>query len=137
MKDYELAYLISSELSKEEVKSFQDKIVSFIQNEGGVLIENVAPLKKVLAYPIKKQTQAHLAVLDFQLNPEKLAELEKKLKAEAQILRYLVLIKPKLKEIKAVPRKFVPKKVPERKVELKEIEKKLEEILGQEGPTNY
>jgi len=137
MKDYELAYLISPELSKEEVKPFQDKIISFIQNEGGVLIENVNPVNKLLSYPVKKQIQAYLAVLDFQLNPEKLAELEKKIKAETQILRYLILIKPKLKEIKAVLRKFVPKKAPERKVELKEIEKKLEEILGQEGPANY
>ncbi len=137
MKDYELAYLISPELSKEEVKPFQDKIISFIQNEGGVLIENVNPVNKLLSYPVKKQIQAYLAVLDFQLNPEKLAELEKKIKAETQILRYLILIKPKLKEIKAVLRKFAPKKAPERKVELKEIEKKLEEILGQEGPANY
>ena len=137
MKDYELAYLISSDLSKEEVKPFQDKIISFIQNEGGALIENVAPLKKILSYPIKKQTQAYLAVLNFQLNPEKLADFEKKIKAEVQILRYLILIKPKPKEVKAVPKKFVPKKAPERKVELKEIEKKLEEILGQEGSTNY
>ena len=132
MKDYELAYLISPELSKEEVKLFQDKIISFIQNEEGVLIENVVPLKRVLSYPIKKQTQAYLAALDFQLNAGKLADFEKKIKAEAQILRYLILIKPKPKEVKAVPKKFVPKKAPEKKVELKEIEKKLEEILKEE-----
>ena len=132
MKNYELTYLISSELSKEEVISLQEKIISFIQNEGGVLIENITPLKRVLAYPIKKQDQAYLAVLDFQLNPGKLAEFEKKIKAEDQILRYLILIKPKVKAIKAVPRKFVPKKAPEKKVELKEIEKKLEEILKEE-----
>ena len=129
MKDYELTYLISAELSNEEVTSFQEKIVSFIQNEGGILIEKIAPLKKALSYPIKKQIQAYLAVLNFQLNPEKLADFEKKIKAEDQILRYLILIKPKIEVVKAVPKKFVPKKAPEKKVELKEIEKKLEEIL--------
>ena len=130
MKDYELTYLISPELSKEEITSFQDKIVSFIQNEGGVLIESITPLKKNLSYPIKKQVQAHLAVLEFQLNPGKLAEFEKKIKTEGQVLRYLILIKPKMKAVKAVPKKFIRKKTPEKKVELKEIEKKIEEILG-------
>ena len=130
MKDYELTYLISSELSREEVMPFHEKIFSFIQNEGGVLIESITPLKKQLSYPIKKQVQAYLAVLEFQLNPGKLAEFEKKIKAEDQVLRYLILIKPRMQAVKAAPRKFVRKKAPEKKVELKEIEKKIEEILG-------
>ena len=66
---------------------------------------------------------------------EKGNELQKKLKAENQILRYLLIAKPPAKKI-LEKRKREPefKKVTslkEKKVELKEIEKKLDEILGE------
>jgi hypothetical protein len=66
---------------------------------------------------------------------EKLENIEKKIKAEDKILRYSVLIKPRVKEIpmrrKKLPKKveIFPKKITKPKAELKEIEKKLEEIL--------
>jgi ribosomal protein S6 len=73
-------------------------------------------------------------VINFQLLPEKLANLEKTLKADSQILRYLMLIKRPVKEVRK-DRMFIEPKVEkpkkEKKVELKEIEKKLEEILAQ------
>lgn len=135
MKHYELTYLISSELSEEEAKTFQDKVASLIQEEGGLLDEKNVILRKKLAYLIKKQTQAFLSTLTFQIEPKKLPPLEKKLKLENQILRYLILIKPPVKEM-PVRRKKVPEIVPKKptpplkkKVELREIEKKLEEIL--------
>lgn len=144
MKKYELNYLISPEFSEEEAKEFQNKIASFFQEEEGVLNEEGSLIRIKLAYPIKKQTQAYLAVLSFQLKPEKLSNLEKKLKEENQILRYLLLIKKEIEikpGISRIPpisrksRKAAPKKTTahpsEKKVELKEIEKKLEEILNE------
>ncbi len=140
MKNYELTYLIPSELSEEEAKEFQGRIASSIKEEGGILNGENSLLRKKLAYPIKKQFEAFLAVLDFQLEPERMTNLEKKLKSENQILRYLIVTKAKPKE--ALLRKRRERKVTfekpavskeEKKVELKEIEKKLEEILGDEG----
>lgn len=138
MKNYELTYLISPELSEEEARAFQEKIISLIKEKGGVLNEANSPIKKRLAYQIKKQGQAYLAILNFQLNPEELAGLEKKIKLENKILRYLILTKKVTKIIpKAVRVRPVTKKLKEtvsekeKKVELKEIEKKLEEILSE------
>jgi ribosomal protein S6 len=140
MRYYELTYLIKAELTEEKAKEFQEKIISLIQEEGGILNEANSPFKRKLAYPIKKEGQAHLATLYFQLKADKLASLEKKVESEKEILRYLILTKKKAEVIpeaaKAIPaiRKEgeapVPsaKKAP-KKVELKEIEKKLEEIL--------
>ncbi len=138
MKNYELTYLIPSELSEEEAKEFQGRIASSIKEEGGILNGENSLLRKKLAYPIKKQFEAFLAVLDFQLEPERMTNLEKKLKSENQILRYLIVTKAKPKE--ALLRKRRERKVTfekpavskeEKKVELKEIEKKLEEILNE------
>ena len=132
MQRYELTYLISDKIPEEEVKSLQNKITSLIQEEGGILNKENVFLKRKLAYPIKRQTQVYLTVSDFQLNPGKLADFEKKLKGIAQILRYLILIKKSPRPIKIASRIKKPKEVTEeKKVELKEIEQKLEEILNE------
>jgi len=131
MRQYELTCLISPELSLEELNSFREKMLSFVQAEKGLLIEQKEPVKKNLAYPIKKRRDGYLMTLDFQIGPENLESLEKKMKTENQILRCFLTAKkaPKTKEIAGKPLRF-PKKTAAPKVELKEIEKKLEEILG-------
>ena len=142
MKRYELSYLIPANLSEEELKNLSQKINSFIQEEG-ILGEMNNPQKIKLSSPIKKQSQAYLIILNFDLNSDpfnlqgKLENLEKKLKSESQILRYFLMIKPPAKEISLPAKKLTPTKPiekfvkPKPKVELKEIEKKLEEILGE------
>ena len=135
MKVYKLAYLISPEVSEDDLKTLQEKINSLIQNEEGILDEVAVPTKRELAYPIKKQTMAYLVNLSFRLDPKGLENIEKKLKAEDKILRYSILIKPHIKITLARSRKLpkkvevLPKKITKPKAELKEIEKKLEEIL--------
>ena len=142
MKRYELTFLISPDIPEEEAKAFQQKINSQIQEEGGVLDEGNILLKRRLAYTIKKNTQAYMAVTTFQLNPDKLANFETKLKAENQIIRYLILVVRKARRM--APRRVRPftlkskvtvtEKVltpEEKKAELKEIDKKLDEILNE------
>jgi len=152
MKYYELTYLISPDISETELRSFSLKIGDFIQEEGGKT-EISGPLKKRrLGYSIKKKGEAYWGALDFHLLPDKLPILEKKLKAQKEILRYLILTKELTKRVK-IPEKIslgiktkirapsIPGKTKEvtsppskkktKKVELKEIGKKLEEILGE------
>ena len=128
MKHYELTYLISPELSKEEANSLSTEISSLIQEKQGILEKTIPVSKKQLAYPIKKKTTAYLASIDFKINSEKLKEIESQIKANSKILRYLILIKTPFKIIKK-PQAISKKKTIKKKVELKEIEKKLEEIL--------
>lgn len=137
MKSYELTYLISPELSLEELKPLQEKINSLIQKEGGALDEISLPTKKRLAFSIKKNKEAFLADLSFHLEPTKLKNLERELKSENKILRYLILFNPPIRKTvfreRRIPRIEVAPKIPikEKKVELKKIEEKLEEILGE------
>ena len=145
MKHYQLTYLISPEISEKDLKDFPEKINSFLKEEEGILQERENPIRKKLGYPIKikgeggirkRISQAFFASLNFQLNPEKLENLEKKLKGESKILRYLILSKPlppKKERVEKIPAKTISKipKKPKKKVELKEIERKLDEILGE------
>lgn len=129
MKTYEFTYLIEPDLSKEDINSLQEIIKSFIKEEEGSIVRINPPLKKNLAYPIKKNKEAFLADLTFDLRPDKLDSLKKKIKSEKRIIRYLLLKKTLLK--KKLKVRTIRKTQPKVKVELKEIEKKLEEILGE------
>ena len=139
MKHYELTYLISATLSEQEAKSLHDKINSFIlENQGGLEGEKVL-IKKKLESPVKKESVAYLASLNFYLSPEKLEAIESKLKSETQILNYIIITKT-LKKKEKITRKLPTAKLYQKelkktekpkKVELKEIEQKLEEILGE------
>lgn len=140
MKNYELTYLISTDVSEEELKNLSEKIKNFVQEEEGIIKKTTEPSKIKLGYQIKKKEGAFLSVLNFSFqpsadqpkagNPEKIANLEKKLKAENQILRYMILNKD-LSEKPIRPRRVSPKTTTKEseKVELKEIDKKIEEIL--------
>jgi small subunit ribosomal protein S6 len=135
MRDYELTYLIAPELSEEEAKSLQDKVVSLMRELEGVSAGEGLPLRRRLAYPIKKKNEAYLGFVSFQMSAEKLLEFEKKLKLEDQILRFLISIKAKPAKVRVILRKPLLSAMPtekEKKVELKEIEEKLEEILKTE-----
>jgi len=135
MKNYEITHLISSEIPEEEVKQAQSRLVSLIQSEGGLVLEEKIPFRKKLAYPVRKQSQAYLSFLVFQMEPEKLKDLEKKIKEISQILRYLLLIKLPKKERKtsAFTKKLKTlKSEKEKKVDIEEIGKKLDEILENE-----
>ncbi|PIR02672.1 MAG: 30S ribosomal protein S6 [Candidatus Nealsonbacteria bacterium CG_4_9_14_0_2_um_filter_37_38] len=149
MKYYELTYLAKPDLSEENLNGLQRKITSFLQDGSGVLNELKNPIKKTLAYTIKKQKAAFLVTLGFYGEGGKICDFEKKLKSEPEILRYLIVSKKEQtlaatsemepargrredwisKKFKKVPSEI--KKPTEPKVELKEIEKKLEEILGE------
>ncbi|MDD2731992.1 MAG: 30S ribosomal protein S6 [Candidatus Pacebacteria bacterium] len=135
MKFYELSYLIPSDISLEEAKIFSQELADFISSEKGLVKKITDPIKRKLGYSLKNKNEAYLISLSFDLNPENLKELEKKLKTDLLILRYLILNK---KEQKEQVRKRMPlrkegkeKPVEIKKVELKEIDKKIEEILGQ------
>ncbi len=141
MKQYQLTYLISPDLSERELREFQEKTISLIQEEGGALSEVREPVRKKLAYLIKNRGEAYLATLNFRLQSGKpdssptptkkgLANIEKKLKSESQILRYIILTKP-ARRIMVTGKPSKKPVSPKTKVELKEIGKKLEEILGE------
>ncbi len=132
MKHYELTFLISPELNPEELISFQEKIINQVQQEKGILVKINKPVKKNLNGPVGNKNQAFLLSLEFQLNPENSANIQNKLKAENQIMRYFLIVKkpPKAAGLFEKERR-VPRKTAKSKVELKEIEKKLDEILGE------
>ncbi len=142
MQNYELAYLVTPEVSEEELKGLIEKIGGFISDEQGTIDKTPFSSKRRLGYPIKKQREAFLVSMDFHLAAEKTENLKKKIESEGQILRHLLMVKRVSKKALAPQRHFIKKapktsektheKISEpKKVELEEIDQKIEEILGE------
>ena len=136
MKNYLLTLLISPVLSAEEVLSVRESLISFIQEKGGTVISQSAPVKQTLGYAIEGISQAYLADLEFALVPELIKDIEEKAKEEENIIRHILLSKKKLpiqKEKRSRPK--IETKEPEKrvsqKVTLGDIDKKIDEILNE------
>ena len=132
MINYELTYLISPEKSEEQIQEASQGIVSYIEEQGGVLsgIQD-KPLKKILGHPIENHTMAFVGTLKFSLSPDKIKLLEEKLKQDKQIIRNMLITKPQKEKLnfRKIRKKFIPNNSKKPKIELKEIDKKIEEIL--------
>lgn len=120
-KNYELAFLISPDLTETEVSEFFNKIESLIK---GQVTKKQEPTRIKLCYPILKKKEAFICVLEF--TTDDLGNLQNELKKEKNILRFLLIQKLKEKQRLAPRREISPK--PE-KVEIDKIEEKLEQVL--------
>lgn len=150
-KLYEIAYFLNPDIKEEEVQTVNvQKIKDLISELSGEITKEQAAQKKKLAYPVKKAKQGYFGHMLFNLNPQNLKSLDKKLKLEDYILRYLIIIvdnnysafiKRQEEEVKEKFQRIIQpsegqgqerkrvKSEEKEKIEA-EIEKKLEEILG-------
>jgi len=93
MQTYELAYIISSEITSEEAGAKAKEIESAIQKEEGTILKRSNPIAKMLSYPIKGFSSGFFGVLEFQLEPEKMAALKKTIEKDGKIIRHMLIIK--------------------------------------------
>ncbi len=140
MKKYELTCIINGELSEAELEAIVKKIKGFVAEEEGNIEKELTPQKRGLKYPIHKKSDSFLFSADFLLSPEKIENLNKKLKTESQILRFMTSKKKKISDTPIRRRKKIvaPKQEKEtshfaetKKVDFKEIDKKIDEILSE------
>ncbi len=127
MRNYELTYLIPASLTEEEQKRISESIASFIQEKGGVLKEGGIPIKRILPQRIKQHGEVFSVSIYFYANPDKLQEIREKLRAEKNIIRFIMTIKETPSAHKPIRKRT--KEEPRKKVDLKDIEDKIEEIL--------
>ncbi len=88
---YELVtiFKITDQNYEEGIKAVQNVLAEVDANiKSEVDMEN-----RVLAYPIEKQTRGHYRLFNFSSTPERLLELDEKLKLTTQLLRFLVVKK--------------------------------------------
>jgi len=139
---YELTYIINPNLTETEVSAQADKVRGFINAQGGEIKNERLGDKRRLAFPIGKHGYGFYVTAEFNAEPEKIAEIDRQLRLEPQIVRHLLISREVIVE---TPRKIrLPRKekaeattkdtvseAAQEKASIEEIDKKLEELLEQ------
>jgi len=101
MRDYELTLVIDPDLTSENQKKLITKTKKIITDLKGKAGKTDEWGKRELAYPIKKKTLGYYFFLESKLPEKGLGELEKKLKLEEGVIRYLLVKSEKPSSAKA------------------------------------
>ena len=88
---YELVYIVRPTVDEQALAAIKDKVEKFIANPGGSITQRDDWGKRTLAYTIAKFTEGFYTVLQFEMPPTGLSELERALGLTEEILRYLVV----------------------------------------------
>lgn len=90
MNQYEVLYVIVPELEDEANLAVQDKFAKIITDNGGEIEKTDVWGKRRLAYAIDYKTEGFYVLVNFNANPELPRELERNLKNDERIMRYMV-----------------------------------------------
>lgn len=95
MREYELYLVIDGDVPDENVSAVVEKATQMISTGAGGIAGEVIKVeargKRRLAYAIKKKVEGQDVVMTFRTPPPALAEIERSLKLDEQILRYLLI----------------------------------------------
>src|SRR3989344_4621665 len=97
---YELAYHINSNLEEAEVKNLIQQVEALVTQNGGTVSSSREAKKVHLSYPIDHQHFAFMCVMDFSGPAEMLEGINDQLKLQEGILRFLIIRKPEVKELR-------------------------------------
>ena len=114
MKNYELLYIISPNITPPEVKEVFDEVNKIVSDLKGEILKtpenhpflrtnaqdrneaeqqslaNLPVTKKRLAYPVDKNKNGYYALSNFSIEADKIAEFDKKIKLVKNVLRHLI-----------------------------------------------
>lgn len=91
MRHYELMVILRDELDDDGAKALLERIEGAITGAGGELTQTDFWGKRPLAYEIDHRNHGYYAVLDFTLEPAELAEIERQLKINDDVVRFKTL----------------------------------------------
>ncbi|MBN1327737.1 MAG: 30S ribosomal protein S6 [Candidatus Cloacimonetes bacterium] len=93
MNKYESMFIIIPTLTVEEAKEENRRLLSFVEKNGGEIVETDEWGKRNLAYEIKKMKEGHYFVNYYSLDPGLIKDFEKGLRIDEKLIRYNILVK--------------------------------------------
>ena len=89
MNRYETIFIINPDLGEDEVQNVVTKFTGIISSQNGVQLKLEDWGRRRLAYKIEKFSQGYYILADFAGMPAGVAELERNLKIDDRIIRFL------------------------------------------------
>jgi small subunit ribosomal protein S6 len=94
LRDYEVLYIVRADLEDDKVQDAVKRVNTLIERSGGAVERTNLWGKRKLAYEVKHQKEGSYVLQDFQLEPDRVPELEAGLKITEEVLRHLIVRKP-------------------------------------------
>lgn len=92
MPRYELCYILSAQVSDDQVPGVSEDIKNIVNGFGATELEEQHLGKKKLAYPIKKTRNGYYVALRFLLDSKTINKLDAKIRAQTNtIIRYIIV----------------------------------------------
>ena len=91
LRDYELVFIVSPEMSDETLDATIEKVSRLITGRGGALTDTQKWGKRRLAYPIKHLLEGNYILLKCKMKPANSRELEATLRITEEVVRHLLV----------------------------------------------
>jgi small subunit ribosomal protein S6 len=88
---YELVYIVRPTVDEQALATVKERVDRFVTTNGGEIVKHDDWGKRRLAYPITKFTEGFYTVLQLNLPPTAVREIERSLKLTEEIMRFLVV----------------------------------------------
>jgi small subunit ribosomal protein S6 len=91
MPFYESTFIVRPDVSSQQVEAITAQMTELVQTSGGTVPKTEYWGLKSLSYRIKKNRKAHYVMLNLDAPPAAVAELERNLKINEDVLRVLTI----------------------------------------------
>jgi small subunit ribosomal protein S6 len=95
---YESVFIARQDISAAQVEALAQKITEIIAAQGGKVTKNEYWGLKNLAYRIKKNRKGHYTLLNIDAPPAAITEMERNMRIDEDVLRYLTVRVEELEE---------------------------------------
>ena len=90
MREYEVVFIVHPDLDENAFKEIVDRVQGWIKDAGGKVTKVDLWGRKKMAYMIRKQREGQYVLLNTEMNPEFVTELERNIQLLESVLRYMV-----------------------------------------------
>ncbi|CAM3145670.1 30S ribosomal protein S6 [Streptobacillus ratti] len=91
MTNYEIMFILSTQLTEEEKKANVEKVESILTQAGATEVKTEIMGDRKLAYPIKKKENGYYVLTKFAMDGVQLAGVEKKLNISEYLMKYMIV----------------------------------------------
>ena len=99
MNCYETLFVVKPTLTEEETTAQIEKVKAVLEKEGAELLGTNDMGMRKLAYPVQKNNRGYYTVLFYKANGTTIAELERNLKINEEVIKFLSVKYSKTKEM--------------------------------------
>ncbi len=93
MRNYELTFIVPSDVGEEDLNGVVTQIQGWVEGTQGKVVDVNHWGRRRLAYDIAEYHEGHYVLLNLEMEPQTTTELERNLKLSEKVIRHLLIRK--------------------------------------------